>query len=133
MLGCVIGAVVLFLTLSVCIQSCLHVERLGELQRSRPNRVLGLRCTGDMLVCYSKHQQVDVFRVLNEQQIEERVSKRIKKAKKRLREENKKGYVNYFCYYLIYHFLKINDNYLNNFVHGKAFMNGLHYCGLCND
>ncbi|KAA0198361.1 hypothetical protein HAZT_HAZT005982 [Hyalella azteca] len=68
--------------------SILSVENLGHLQRSHAGRVQGLSAspTGGVLVCYGRHSSMDVFSVLSDDQIKERVRKRIKRTRKRLRE-----------------------------------------------
>ncbi|KAF2347834.1 WD40 repeat [Trinorchestia longiramus] len=67
--------------------SVLSLENLGRLQRSRGGRVLGLSTSrgGGVLACYGKHNCLDLYSVLSEDQVSERVRRRLKKTRKRLR------------------------------------------------
>uniref|UniRef100_A0A2P2I0C9 WD repeat-containing protein 3-like n=1 Tax=Hirondellea gigas TaxID=1518452 RepID=A0A2P2I0C9_9CRUS len=65
--------------------SILSVENLGRLLRSKVGRVMGLRCTGPLLACYGQYGALDVFRILNEEEVQERVRRRLKRDRKRLR------------------------------------------------
>ncbi|XP_042222099.1 WD repeat-containing protein 3-like [Homarus americanus] len=66
--------------------SILEIVKLGSVLRSRGDRVCGLLTDGRVVACHGKTPVVDLFIILTEEEVEAKVSKRLKKARKRARE-----------------------------------------------
>ena len=69
--------------------SNLAVARLGSILRKGEGRVGGLKVdkTGRVLVCHGNDNQLETFVICNQEEIDKRVAKRLKKEKKRTGEE----------------------------------------------
>ncbi|XP_045592640.1 LOW QUALITY PROTEIN: WD repeat-containing protein 3 [Procambarus clarkii] len=66
--------------------SVLEIVRLGSVLRSRGDRVCGLHTDGRVVVCHGKSPVMDLFIILTDEEVQAKVSKRLKKARKRARE-----------------------------------------------
>jgi len=66
--------------------SILEIKKLGSILRSRSDRVSGIETDGRVVVCHGKSPVVDLFVLLSEEEIETKVARRKKKARKRARE-----------------------------------------------
>ena len=57
----------------------MEIKFLGRIDRKHSDRVCGLDFYGEYFLCYGKGSKIDMFMVLSE----EKLAKKIKKAKKR--------------------------------------------------
>lgn len=67
--------------------SIVEVVQMGSVLRSRIDRVVGLQTDGRVVACHGKGPVIDLFAVLTEEEVADKVARRIRKECKRAREE----------------------------------------------